>query len=211
MASPGWCVAELPRQIYTGSVSKKKGLRVTKPGDQKLGRETIMDRALAQRHGAPYVHLAAFAIDVDRVHRLDLDRPSQPFAWEVFLTEQRLARFMDEAESDPSQMLEDMCLAVMDLPRPVGDEQGVLGAQLPFAIYAGVAHEHLPASLGNCFRSWKKPPTDLLSELDELAARPGLGALLARHCLAAQLTPPLAEPVRVALEAISAEGSESLR
>lgn len=184
-------------------MSKKKGLRVAKPGDQKLGSATIMDRALAQRHGAPYVHLAAFAIDVDRVHRLELDRPTQPFAWEVFLTELRLARFMDEATSDPAQMLEDMCLAVMDLPRPASDAQGVLGAQLPFAIYAGVAHEHLPASLGNCFHAWKKPPTDLLSELTELAARPGLGAQLARHCLQAQLTPPLAEPVRVALDALS--------
>jgi hypothetical protein len=186
-------------------VSKKKGLRVAKPGEQKLGRATIMDRALAQRHGAPYVHLAAFAIDVDRVHRLDFDRPTQPFAWEVFLTELRLARFMDEASNDPSQMFEDMCLSVMDLPRPDADAQGVLGAQLPFAIYAGVAHEHLPASLGACFRVWKKPPTDLLSELDALSARPELPKALARHCLAAALEPPLAEPVRSALLAIAGD------
>ena len=164
-----------------------------------------MDRALALRHGAPYVHLAAFAIDVDRVHRLDSDRPTQPFAWEVFLTEMRLVRFMDEATTDPSSLLEDMCLSVMDLPRPEVGSQGALGAQLPFAIYAGVAHDHLPTSLGNCFSSWKKPPTDLLSELDALAARPDLPATLAAHCLAARLEPPLAEPVRVALLALKGE------
>jgi hypothetical protein len=183
-------------------VTKKKGLRVAKPGDQKLGRATIMDRALAQKYGAPYVHLTAFAIDVDRVHRLDFDRPTQPFAWEVFLTEIRLARFMDEAVTDPATMFEDMCLSVMDLPRPESDSQGVLGAQLPFAIYAGVAHDHLPTSVGNCFQSWKKPPTDLLEELTALAARPALVATLAEHCLEAKLEPALAEPVRVALLAM---------
>jgi hypothetical protein len=193
------------KPVYTRCVSKKKGLRVAKSGDQKLGRATIMDRALAQRHGAPYVHLAAFAIDVDRVHRLDFDRPSQPFAWEVFLTEMRLVRFMDEATSDPTQMLEDMCLSVMDLPHPEPDSQGVLGAQLPFAIYAGVAHDHLPNSLGSCFQVWKKPPTDLLSELEALAARDKLVAKLSAHCLAASLDPPLAEPVRAALLAMQEE------
>jgi hypothetical protein len=185
-------------------VTKKKGLRVAKPGDQKLGRETIMDRALALKHGAPYVHLAAFAIDVDRVHRLDFDRPKQPFAWEVYLTELRLARFMDEAATDPSTMFEDMCLSVMDLPRPESGSQGVLGAQLPFAIYAGVAHDHLPTSLGGCFHSWKKPPTDLLEELSALAARPELAATLAAHCLEAKIEPALAEPVRAALLAMIA-------
>lgn len=180
-------------------MNKKKGLPVARPGDEKLGRATIMDRALAQRHGAPYVHLAAFAIDVDRVHRLDLEQPAQPFAWEVFLTEMRLARFMDEASVDPTQMLEDMCLAVMDLPRSAGDAQGVLGAQLPFAIYAGVAHDHLPNALGHCFRSWKRPPLDLLEELAQLAQRPGLTAALAAHCLAAPVEPPLSGPVRLAL------------
>jgi hypothetical protein len=95
-----------------------------------------------------------------------------------------------------------MCLSVMDLPRPGTDSQGVLGAQLPFAIYAGVAHEHLSASLGSCFHSWKKPPTDLLDDLAALAARPELLATLATHCLEATLDPPLAEPVRAALTAM---------
>jgi hypothetical protein len=98
-----------------------------------------------------------------------------------------------------------MCLAVMDLPRPVGDAQGVLGAQLPFAVYAGVAHDHLPNALGHCFRSWKKPPLDLLEEVAQLAQRPGLSAVLAAHCLAAPLEPPHSDPVRVALLAMAGE------
>lgn len=158
-----------------------------------------MDRALAQRHGAPYVHLAAFAIDVDRVRLLEGERTSLPFGFEVLLTELRLARYMDETQTDPSGLLEDMCLSAMDLST---SGEGVLGAQLPFAIYAGVAHGHLPTTLGNCFRSWKKPPLELADELGALAAQPGLVSRLAEHCLEAKLTPPLVEPVRTALEAM---------
>lgn len=180
-------------------MSKKKSLRVANAGDTKLGRATIMDRALAQRYGAPYVHLAAFAIDVDRVHRLEEGGSKRPFGWEVYLTEMRLARFMDETTLDPAAMFEDMCLAVMDLPSS-RESQGVLGAQLPFAIYVGVAHEHLPARVGACFRSWKKPPVELIEEMSALAAKPGLTAALAGHCLSAKVEPPLVEPVRVALE-----------
>ncbi len=183
-------------------MSKQKRLNIVRPEDSKLGRATIMDRALAQRYGAPYVHLAAFAIDVDRVHRLQLESTSRPFGWEVFLTELRLARFMDEASVDPAPMLEEMCLAVMELTPPAGDPQGVLGAQFPFAVYTAVAHEHLPASLGSCFHSWKKPPSDLIEELAALAKQPALGARLADYCLQAPLDPPLVEPVRHALESL---------
>ncbi|HEX6243796.1 MAG TPA: hypothetical protein VFZ61_22935, partial [Polyangiales bacterium] len=59
----------------------KRPLRVVGTKESKLGSATIMDRALAQRYGAPYVHLAAFAIDVDRVHRLEDERSTLPFAW----------------------------------------------------------------------------------------------------------------------------------
>ena len=37
---------------------------------------------------------------------------------------------------------------------------------------------------------------ELIDDVAKLFATPGLGAQLARHCLQAQLTPPLAEPVR---------------
>jgi hypothetical protein len=184
-------------------VSKpRRPLRLVGAKEAKLGRATIMDRALAQRYGAPYVHLAAFAIDVDRVHRLETERSTLPFGWEVFLTEMRLAAFMDEAKVDPAQLFEDMCLSVMDLPA-ARENQGALGAQLPFAIYVAVAHQHLPARVGACFRAWKKPPVELIEETAQLAAQAGLLARLAQHCLAATLEPPLVEPVRAALEALA--------
>jgi hypothetical protein len=186
-------------------VTKKKGLRVARPADTKLGRATIMDRALAHKYGAPYVHLAAFAIDIDRVHRLEGERSTLPFAWEVYLTEMRLARFMDEATVDPSTMFEDMCLSVMDLPA-ARETQGVLGAQLPFAFYVGLAHDHLPTRVGTCFQGWKKPPIELIEETGKLAETSGLLAKLAQHCLGAGLEPPLVEPVRVALEAMKSGG-----
>lgn len=190
------------RAVHSSLVSKQKRLRVVGPQDAKLGQSTIMDRGLAQRYGAPYVHLAAFAIDIDRVHQLEDERSSLPFAWEVFLTEMRLARFMDEAQVDPAPMFEDMCLAVMDLPRNQG--QGPLGAQLPFAMYVAVAHQHLPARVGTCFGAWKKPPVELIEDTAKLANQAGLLERLAAHCLGAALTPPLVEPVKQALLAMQA-------
>jgi hypothetical protein len=181
-------------------VTKNKRLKLVDPKTTKLGRPTIMDRALAQRYGAAYVHLAAFAIDVDRVHRESPESSGLPFGWEVFLTEVRLLQLLDEASTDPAPMLEEMCLQVMDLPR--GDALGALGAQLPFAVYTAVAHGHLPASLGECFRVWKKPPSELIDDVARLFATQGLSARLAAHCLRTPLHPPLAAPVRQTLEAL---------
>jgi hypothetical protein len=199
-------MASIRAKPYTGAVTKQKRLNVLRPKDSKLGRATIMDRALAQRYGAPYVHLAAFAIDVDRVHRARPEAPELPDAWEVFLTEQRLKNFMNEAIKDPAAMLEEMCLAVMELPR--NEELGALGGQLPFAIYVGVAHGHLPAVLGGCFQSWRRPPVDLIDELATLAKDEALLAKLANYCLDARIEPPLVEPVREALYALASSGQE---
>jgi hypothetical protein len=185
-------------------VGKNKRLKLVDPEATKLGRPTIMDRALAQRYGAPYVHLAAFAIDVDRVHhRQTPDSQALPFAWEVFLTELRIVRLLDEVTSDPSPMLEEVCLQIMDLPARQPDPQGVLGAQLPFAVYTAVAHGHLPARLGHCFSVWKKPPAELIDAVARQFASDGLGARLAQHCLDAALEPPLTPPVRAELTAIA--------
>jgi hypothetical protein len=189
-------------------VSKNKRLELAAPDALKLGRPTIMDRALAQRYGAPYVHLAAFAIDVDRVHRQSPESDARPFAWEVFLTELRILLLLEQAESDPTGMLEETCLQIMDLPRKQPDPQGALGGQLPFAVYTAVAHGHLPARLGHCFGAWKKPPLELIDAVAQQFASSGLGAQLAQHCLSAALEPPLAEPVRAALQQL-AEGGRS--
>jgi hypothetical protein len=176
-------------------------LKVAGPRDEKLGRDTIMDRALAARYGAAYVHLAAFTIDVDRVR--ELEAPDLPFAWEVYLTECQLEQLMDTAVSDPKPMLEEMCLAILELPRPRAGEQGPFGSQLPFAIYTAVARKIVPPSLGQCFANWKKPPADLIEEVEAMASDPGLKGRLAKHCLTVQLSPPLAPPAREALELLA--------
>jgi hypothetical protein len=190
---------------YTRRVTKKQ-LRVVRPQEQKLGRPTIMDRALAQRYGAPYVHLAAFAIDVDRVRELDPEDDTLPFGWEVWLTERYLEQLFETATRDPAPMIEDACLSVLELPRPRHGEPAPFGSQLPFAVYAGVTREKLPDTLAACFRTWKKPPRQLLEALAEADQREGLLSQLAQHCLRAPVEPPLVEPVRAALVAF--EGAE---
>lgn len=186
---------------YISAMHKPRQLKVVAPKDTKLGRATIMDRALAQRYGADYVHLAAFAIDVDRVHQgVEHDLP---FAWEVYLTELQLKRVVESAERDPTPMLEDMCLAVLELPRPRPGDAGALGGQLVFATYTALARGIVAPSLGHCFASWKKPPVELITELNELASEDGLAARLAGFCLRAPIDPPLVAPVREALSAIA--------
>lgn len=155
-----------------------------------------MDRALAQRHGAAYVHLVAFAIDVDRVHASTSDAARLPFGWEVFLTELRLTRLMDQAEHSPLDLIEDACLSVMELPRPRGGELPAFGSQLPFAVYTGVERGLLPDALSSCFREWKTPPAHLCQAMDEMAKAPDLLTRLVEHCLDAAVQPPLIDLVR---------------
>lgn len=176
---------------------KPRTLKVMGPSDAKLGRATIMDRALAQRYGAAYVHLAAFAIDVDRVR--ERDERDLPFAWEVYLTEAYLRHLVETAKHDPTPMIEDTCLAILELPRPRHGEAGALGSQLPFAIYTAVGRDILPASVGQCFASWAKPPADLIDEMASLDQQEGLLARLVDHCLRVEIDPPLVGPVREAL------------
>ncbi len=166
-----------------------------------------MDRGLAQRYGALYVHLAAFAIDVDRVRELDPEDGSLPFGWEVWLLEHYLRFLLEAGDSAPDKttaVLEDACLSVMDLPRPLPGRPAPFGSQLPFAIYAGVARGRLPESLGSCFRSWRKPPVDLLQELEAMDRTPTTRDALVRHCLGAPVEPALVPPVKAALEALLA-------
>jgi hypothetical protein len=178
-------------------MADSKRLKVMGPGDAKLGRATIMDRGLAQRHGTPYVHATVFAIDVDRLRELEQDEGVLPFGWEVWLTEAYLAHYLGEPAH--VAIVEDMCLHVLELPRTEGDAAPPLGSQLPFAVYAGVAHGVLRASLGTCFHVWKKPPTDLLDELAPLRADRALQERVLSYCLDASLEPPLVGPVREAL------------
>jgi hypothetical protein len=188
-------------ELYTPEpVSERKRLSVLSPADAKLGRPTIMDRTLALQYGTDYVHLAAFAIDVDRVRAAYETDPSLPFAWEVALTEVRLVRFLDECSCDPSRLLEDACLAVMDLPRPAEEEAGHYGAQLPFALYTGWARGLLPESLESCFQAWRKLPEDLYGDVTSVLDTAGMTQKLAKRCLSATLNPPLVPPVQAYLE-----------
>lgn len=163
-----------------------------------------MDRALAQTHGVPYVHLAAFAIDVDRVREHLEDEGEDddlPMGWEVFLTE-RYLETQPGLDLEPMRaLLEDAVLAIFELPP---SEEAVFGSQLPFAVWHALARGVLPRSLESVFRAWKARPKELGAELDALyASRDETSARLARRCLDAALEPPLAPPVREALEALA--------
>jgi len=183
-------------------MDKRRQLKVVRPHDQKLGRATIMDRALAQRYGSTYVHLAAFAIDVDRVREQEQEPSALPFAWEVYLTEAQLGVLVETARHDPTPMIEETCLGILEQPRSKREGAGPLGSQLPFAIYTAVARGILPARLGQCFASWTKPPVDLIEDVERLAKAEGMLARLVDHCLDARIEPPLIEPVRSALVAL---------
>ena len=108
-------------------MTNQKRLKVVGPSDAKLGRPTIIDRALAQRYGTPYVHLAVVAIDIDRVREIDREDGTLPFGWEVFLTERCVLRMVDAASTDPTPLLEDMVLSVMEQPRPAPGQLAPFG------------------------------------------------------------------------------------
>ncbi|MBC7174127.1 MAG: hypothetical protein H5U40_16915, partial [Polyangiaceae bacterium] len=112
----------------------KKPLPTMAPEDEGLGFDTIMDPALAMRWGIPYVHLAAFAIDLDRLREhVEDDDPEGiwPFGFEVFLTEMHLLGAIDPDEPDHLQIIEDICLGILDHGP---DEDPPLGSQIVFAV-----------------------------------------------------------------------------
>lgn len=164
-----------------------------------------MDRALALEHGVRYVHAVVFAIDVDRVRdaRESADDEELPFAWEVFLTEAYLVRTLDPKDAAVRTMLEDIVASILELPP---SEEGVLGTQLPFAVWHAVERGVWPADLRSLFRPWKARPKDLMKELDALCADEAAQvATLARVCREAPIRPPLAAPTLEALTALAAE------
>lgn len=164
-----------------------------------LGLPTIMDLALAAAHGVRYVHLAVFAIDIDRTYWLDPERSDLPFGWEVFVTEHYLLEHVDPSDPAQRELLEAACLDLMD----ESPGEPPLGGQLTFAVYDAVQRKQLPEALGNLFSRWRSPPRELLQSLTALwAARDASLAQIAKACLAADLTPPLAPPTRHALEAM---------
>jgi hypothetical protein len=171
-------------------VNPKRSLPKADPAHASLGLPTIMDRDLVAAHGVLYVHLAVFAIDIDRVYWLDPETTELPFGWEVFLTERFLL-----AHAPASELLESICMPLLE----ESPGEPPLGGQIVFAIYDLTQRGELPESLRKLFFGWKKPPRELLDGLAALHSdRDALPALI-DHCLNADLTPPLAPPTREAL------------
>lgn len=177
-----------------------------------------MDRGLAVKHGATYVHLAAFAIDIDRVFAalapddeddiglIDPAADELPFGWEVFMTSARL-HALDPSTPATLAMLEETCSFVLD---QAPDEQGY-GSQLVFGVYDAVKRGALPQSLADIFRSWRARPKQLERALDQLwrdvaTALPAI----ATRCMSVTLDPPIAPPTRSTLQQMAA-GTWTLR
>ncbi|MCC6873002.1 MAG: hypothetical protein IT378_01740 [Sandaracinaceae bacterium] len=177
----------------------KKKVSLTKaPAREGLGLPTIMDRDLATQHGVRYVHLAAFAIDVDRVREaVEGYGDPRPFAWEVFLTERYLLARFDPRED--RALVEDAVLSILD------GEPDALGAQLAFALWDAIARGRWPSSSKQAFASWKGRPDEMVRDLAPLWRDEAAHARsLAAGCLDVELDPPLAPPTRAALEAMAA-------
>lgn len=110
-----------------------------------LGEATIMDALMAAKWGVPYVHLAAVAIDVDRVRgwvESDEEDPQWPFGWETVVTERFATEHLDP-ERDEEMMTEVVASVI--------DAGAALGAQLPFALYDAVYRGAWPRGLLHIF------------------------------------------------------------
>jgi len=189
-------------------VVEKKRLAQMSPQAEGLGAETIMDRALAQEHGVPYVHLAVFCIDVDRAYQVAPDDSPLPFGWEVFLTQCYIASALqtrgDDDDDDAAgdrELLESACLHVLD-----GDPAAAsLGSQLTFAVHDGLSRGLVSELLRPVFRTWRGGTRQLSRELDPLwqDAQDTLQRI-ALHCLTLPLSPAWAPPSLEVLQRMAA-------
>jgi hypothetical protein len=175
----------------------RRSLPQAPAGAERLGTPTIMERALAVKHGVPYVHLTVFAIDVDRVREATEEQDdARPFGWEVFLTECYLLEALDPRDEAILALVEDVLLAILELP----PGQEVLGTQLPFAVWHAVRSRGWPAAAARALAGWKGRPEPLGQDLDALFAQHAAErAALAHTCLAAPLSPPLSAPTEEVL------------
>jgi len=184
------------------SAAMKLSLPQLEKEREGLGRPTIMDRALAARYGVAYVHLAAFAIDVDRIRdATESDDDDRPFAWEVFLSARYLLWRFDPNAEDQRALLEDAVQSILELR--VNDE-GFLGSQLPFAVWVLVAQGAWPKEFELWFKTWKKKPREMVKDLQAVFANSDeQERSLAQMCLNAELEPPIAPPSKEALTAMA--------
>jgi hypothetical protein len=179
-------------------MTKRKRLPLADPSRSSLGLPTVMDRDLAGTYGVDYVHLAVFAIDIDRVYWLDPEAADLPFAWEVFLTEYYVLARTAQPSAASQELLEAVCTSLLE--ETPGEPP--LGGQIVFAVYDAV-ERGLLRELAPLFQNWRNPPEDLVAQLATLHVQSGVMAQrLADHCLQAELEPPLAPPTRQTLERI---------
>jgi len=168
-----------------------------------------MDRALAHRYGVDYVHFVAFAIDLDRIREAleeddegyDTGVGAWPFAWEVFLIESYLLRYLDPAR----QPHRDLVVETVDVILDAGPGGDILGAPVVFALYDAVHRGAWPADAESVFRTWKHRPDEMVRSLatlweDEARHR----RELAESCLEVDLDPPIIAATRSALEHLAA-------
>ena len=183
-----------------GLLQQRHALPQVQPQAVGLGRPTIMDRTLAAQFGIAYVHLAVFAIDVDRVFMATEDELELPFGWEVLLCLAYLLGADGSVPEGRDALLEETCSHILAFAP--GDAP--LGSQLAFAVYLGVESGVLSAALRPAFHSWKKRPKQLLLAAGHFLANPQEQlAQLARSCLAIALQPPLAPPTVEALQSMA--------
>jgi hypothetical protein len=186
-------------------MTSKRVLQRIGPQQTALGLPTLMDRDLAAAHGVSYVHLAVFAIDIDRIYWLDPEDNDLPFGWEVFITEQFLISHLPAITPEQTEMLEAICMPLLE--ETPGEPP--LGGQIVFAIFDAVRRSELPETLRKLFATWRMPPRDLLNALTELHRDPeACLPALAQYCLQAELSPPLAPPTREALLKMTSGGSQ---
>lgn len=185
--------------------SLKKSLPTVRDEALGLGEKTLMDPGLAARHGVPYVHLAAFAIDLDRAARVVDDQDDGggqslfDFGWEVFLVEVHLLGLLDPTSEAHLDLLDDLVESVME------HEEAPLGSVVIFAIRDAARRGELPARFEKASRTWKALPSKLVRSLDALFEHLAVEATdLAEAVLELPLVPPLAPPTKDALVAMIA-------
>ncbi|MGB0680710.1 MAG: hypothetical protein ACPGUV_13740 [Polyangiales bacterium] len=179
----------------------KPGLPQAPKGATGLGRPTIMQAELARVFGPPYVHLAAFSIDIDRL-RPTLDATHDwPLGWEVFLIAGAIDALQPEADAD----IADMLVATAESLVACIDEEERLGLPLLLAVRELSRRRRLPRAFAKLFQDWDALSAPLKRCLDLLwQGRASWQTRLAQACLAAPLAPPLAPPSRQLLERLVA-------
>ncbi len=192
-------------QIVLGSRPMKRSLDQVAPQHRGLGLATIMNRGLAEKYGVPYVHLAAFAIDVDRVCGAITDQnPLLPEAFEIYLALLWIEEFVQTSalsKSEVCEMLEEICVSIFE-----GNSEAY-GTQITFALWVGCEQARLPLELVPLFSSWKKKPTEVLRYVTALGEIKNSRASIAKACLTVAVDPPLAPPTVSKLQEWSAEVS----